>query len=127
MSKFKHTPGPWEHGSRYGGNPRDLRDEITADNGHRVVAIAWTRQYGLNRETQHSDIIDDESGTANATLIAAAPKMLDALIELYNRIGNENMAWVFRYKDYLKPILERATGMTIDEAIKAYEAEHEAN
>lgn len=53
-----HTPGPWQADG----------DEIMADDYTKHVATAW-----------NNDQIEPDESTANARLMAAAPKMLAAL------------------------------------------------
>ena len=68
--KMKHTPGPWEYGEE-----RGCCREIHADNGPELYAIAQAR---------HGD---PEICEANARLIAAAPELLDELIEQDKFLG----------------------------------------
>lgn len=73
MADVKHTPGPW---TSYPCNLERYSRVITANGA--MVQIAMTKEiygdcktYGLGEET-----------TANARLIAAAPELLEAAIEL---------------------------------------------
>lgn len=67
-----HTPGPWDRRIEYDS----LRDEIGARG--KAVCIVWVRKVDgvLSDERQ---VVSDPEGEANASLIAAAPEMLDAL------------------------------------------------
>lgn len=70
MSDFKHTPGPWTH---------DEKDEclIRGEQGRRICWTA-TASPGDLKGKYASRRQGDE---ANARLIAAAPELLDALLE----------------------------------------------
>jgi len=71
MTTPSHTPGPWKVAGRYG----KYSDEITDANGQ---AIAWvfTRKADPQIVT---GVLDSPEGQANASLIAAAPELLEAL------------------------------------------------
>ena len=60
----KHTPGPWRVGEYSSGT------EITADTGQTVCFLAVDR---------HDDTPTATISRANARLIAAAPKLLEAV------------------------------------------------
>ncbi len=113
MSKLKHSKGPWVVVSDWEG------DYIVVDQNDENVAVAsgyaGTLSISLNED--------------NARLIAAAPEMLNYLIEMsrsvkeicrgcdyYSSINDcdkENC-----YQSDHKKIVEKATGMTIEEVLK---------
>jgi len=67
-----HTPGPWSIGS-------DIHDDrIGIGSKHGVVVFAPF--------IKHADMLAGVQGIDNARLIAAAPDMLEALIECANRL-----------------------------------------
>jgi hypothetical protein len=120
MNGFKHTPGPWEYDSQ----PHHIR--IESEN----TIICYIIGDSVSSRLNSQNIID-----ANATLIAAAPEMLDALIAQYrynqwkcthcmeDEINCKKLKCVI---NNAKNIIQRATGMTIDDAIKAYNEKMEA-
>jgi len=89
MIKFKHTPGPWE---------------VNIYNGHHVISPKNGRTIASCNIPNHK---------ANAHLIAAAPEMLEALIEIwkYHLENREAMPWE------IKAIIEKATGLPIEEVL----------
>lgn len=112
MSGFNTTPGPWKDGGHYGFG-ETLKDAIVS--GSKVVATVFARKMELNREKQQSVCVEDSEGIANKRLVIAAPEMLDALISAYKGDIDEPSGLI--------NTIERATGLTIDEAIKAWEAD----
>lgn len=130
MSGFKHTKGPWypdKNGNIWRRHPDDLYENGGGVAGDKPIASANIGWVG-----------DDFKGyplDANTTLIAAAPEMLDALIHQYRWVKALCDLYKIDQKKYpdsdlikterdLKELIERATGLTIDEAIKAYEADN---
>lgn len=107
---MKHTKGPWIATDDY-----DVRQQKTGN----IICIF---------EDSASSCFDEN----NARLIAAAPDMLDALVEEYVVIDN-----IFHSKSFLcgeplnkmilqtiekkKKAIERATGMSIDDVLNEYE------
>lgn len=69
----KHTPGPWRHDKR--GYPHP---DVKAANG-RNVACTW----GVNNQPKTTAAAKTQMqiARANARLIAAAPELLEALID----------------------------------------------
>jgi len=65
------SPAPWKTAGRYG----KYSDEITDANGQ-AVAIVFTRKADPQTVT---GILPNPQGQANASLIAAAPELLEAL------------------------------------------------
>ena len=96
MSKLKYTPGPW-----------------TTDG---VYIEDYDNNCPLRRRIA---IIDDGAGIdspdANARLIAAAPEMLEMLILFYD------FQKLYDFDDeiiiMLKTIIEKATGLSIEEVL----------
>ena len=70
---MSHTPGPWIVGGPYG----DRYTEITVLG--QAVAYVWTRKHDPSPENKAGATLPDETGEANALLIAAAPEMYEAL------------------------------------------------
>ena len=102
MSKFKHTPGPWEICSLSG-------DIIVTEQNTIMVTNKGIRGRG-----------DSDIDIANARLIAAAPEMLEALInEVKFNIedfGLDQIEDNMEFKAMVEAI-EKATGLTIQEKI----------
>lgn len=91
----KHTPGPW-------------RVESADSNGANVVAIAQVAWCGTNGRygRDGSQTISAEEARANARLIAAAPKLLNALKEMleYTASLNSNQG----FDEYDHPAVKQA-------------------
>lgn len=83
MSDTKYTPGPWVINKR-------VKTSINA-NGKHIAMVNWFRCGG------HDDVFDEEH-YANANLIAAAPELLDALIEAKKNLSS----WGEYAPDYFK-------------------------
>lgn len=119
MSKLKHTPGPW----KYDDDP--LRMRIHSEFDHDIVCH-------MVGNSASSMIQKREIKNANARLIAAAPEMIEVLINsikespmLDGAIGylisvknNEQLNPKLRRKI---DIIERATGLTIEEVLTCTE------
>jgi hypothetical protein len=94
----KHTPGPWKVAGRF---------IITNEEpGIRPSIIAvWHRYYKKTEEQNNREI---ETAVANANLIAAAPELLEALIELNRRafvkFNSEDPRDIEAYNDSNKAI-----------------------
>ena len=107
--KLKHTPGKWEIMSEEVG-----RDYI------RIRGSALGKKYKIANVLHAGDIFDNlyeketEEVRANARLIAAAPDMLEALIQIWTdcRDARDAMPW------YVMDAIESATGLTIEEVLK---------
>lgn len=115
MSKFKHTSGPWKvDDSEFPaiGCVVDINDE-------QICQVSERREFAGNPMAQ------TEIRNNNAVLIASAPEMLDALIEstIYVKVQRDFMNYIRdieKYENNIR-IIEKATGMTIDDVLKAYE------
>jgi hypothetical protein len=96
MSKLQHTPGPWKYTISKNSGRHQISD---AKCGGQVCAI-WSRG---------KDITE-----ANARLIAAAPEMLNELIKIYTTMymTQRECYWM-----PIKDVIEKATGMSIEEVI----------
>jgi hypothetical protein len=99
MSKLKHTPGPWDfmYSSRFKVN-------VYSESTHATVC---------NLKKTDRDVTD-------ARLIAAAPEMIEALIELWIAmdlyLSNESSSSDKEFP-LTKTIIEKATGQKIEELI----------
>jgi hypothetical protein len=109
-SNLKHTKGPWEV----------YEDDFRCHNGIESQSagtsiVVFGEEIGVRGET-----IEEQK--ANTRLISCAPEMLDALIMAYRSLINERKAQNGRGYHYtietLGNIIERATGMTIEEVSK---------
>jgi len=109
MKKLKHTPGPWVKG--YG-------DGVTGPTcpsalGPTCAGNEWDYTVvSKNMETiaiipkQENGIMD-----SNARLIAAAPEMLEALINAYCNMDSGN------FKE-IESVVKKATGMSITKVLE---------
>lgn len=105
IEKLGITQGPWRYENRW------------ADNLFGRVVLCEGRDFGrgsLTINVSHDQ--ERESLNANGQLIAAAPEMLEALIELID--SNENGGRMYRGEDARsegKRIIQKATGKTWEE------------
>ena len=124
-NKLKHTPGPWCIKEFNGG-------EIFVE-AQKSDDMPYALDVCGDDYTGYGDV---EQRNHNMRLIAAAPEMLDVLIRFAkDGFAHECFACSADYPascaytpdqcSYIsiKTVIERATGMTIDEAIKAYEGQ----
>ena len=116
MSKFKHTPGPW-----------DYSGFCKIDNCFHVGTIGKKGTTGINftDETSCKDLVADICTLPDAKLISCAPEMLECLIEIVKEsidvdFGNlENMRKQSPLFDCsVIPIIEKVTGMKIEEILE---------
>lgn len=105
MSNLKHTPGPWRY-EKF--SPVDTALDIVIES-EGVAIIGWIYR---NKE-------------ADAHLIAAAPEMLEALIELveisnkyHGDADNTRLFTRALITGVVMGIIESATGMPIEEVLK---------
>lgn len=78
MADAKHTPGPWQIGSRYG----NTKVEIADASYDRAICTVWTHQDEGSTVEFEKRFQPLPCGAANARLIAAAPDLLAALKDL---------------------------------------------
>lgn len=69
----KHTPGPWRV------DPEFIHDIQTSDGRIEIATVYWIFNSAIPDRTEYQE---SEESAANARLIAAAPEMLDMLIDL---------------------------------------------
>jgi hypothetical protein len=103
MSNLKHTPGKWvvffKHKYR---------------EWHVGIPSEHSFKFDLNSNGIPPNDLDKlEESEANARLIAAAPEMLKALINIYNYSNNDSTDKYFLRET--RDLIERATGMKIEE------------
>lgn len=75
MSAAQHTPGPWRVDPDYTG-------DVQSADGATEIAISWTVKHSGCQHTNPANVPSDDVAIANARLIAAAPEMLAALVNL---------------------------------------------
>lgn len=98
----QHTPGPWHYSHREGADGM-YRTEVFSEQHGGIATCDWTpKHYGNGVTATYRE--------ANARLIAAAPDLLDALIEL-----NSVSARGFLYDDparvKARAAIAKATGV----------------
>ncbi len=100
--KLKHTPGPWEVNEYINNTMTKVSFEMDGKN------------FELCRITH----LSKECNIADARLIAAAPEMLELLINNV-KSGKEVLPEYFAldFKDEIK-IIEKATGQKIEDILK---------
>ena len=106
MSKLKHTQGPWVISDEV-----DFDSFISGSTGKfENVICSSPRSYkrGKNGCKNYAPWHD------NKLLIAAAPEMLEALIELYKWLYSKEY---YQTAEILKELIEKATGMSIEEVL----------
>lgn len=97
--KLKHTPGPWKVDTVGGTTLKNEKDFHVVRKDNEILISTWGKPH-----------------LANARLIAAAPDMLEALIKTYKHnivCGRES-----EIIDFMKSIIESATGLSIYEVLK---------
>lgn len=105
MSKLKHTPGPWVIGSWGIHTPHLIKAfDILIEDANEDAGIAHVQRRYTKEQTE-----------ANARLVAAAPEMLESLIEVYKAIYTGE---TYIDDDRMQNIIEKATGMSIEEILK---------
>jgi hypothetical protein len=120
----KHTPGPWEIVHRdddycmsmtciaQAGAMRETRNICRLDddiNAHKVIAITFhqiTPRAGMECDDDDDDLSCVDRAQANSRLIAAAPDLLEALIDVVTISDRNHDAW-----DKAKAAIAKATGM----------------
>jgi hypothetical protein len=102
MKKLRHTPGPWK---------------ITRRSDDYIDPIEQVGE--IKPGFTHADDAWLEITEPDARLIAAAPEMLEALISAYSEIKEyTELAKMYGEPEYTKEIIEKATGLPIDEVLK---------
>ena len=90
----KHTPGPW-----YKSDKTDDMIQITKPDEEGIIAEVWSYH--------HKDRVDETE--ANASLIAAAPDLLEALEKIYAEAGVKGgLTW--DYYEMARIAIEKAKG-----------------
>ena len=100
-NKNKHTPGPWNYKKNLHHDRFDFNSSARE---------SWIGS--INIERFHSDVPIDES-IANASLIAAAPEMLEALennLRLLETIQRETGYVTLVTQQHLKAVIKKARG-----------------
>ncbi len=104
--KFDHTPGPWEV----------LPEEVDRE----YIRVRGTN---LGGRFKIANVINGAPGfganetRANARLIAAAPGMLDALIQMARHLASSGSTASYPYSNMINKI-EEASGKTWEEVNK---------
>lgn len=87
MNKSKPTPGPWYVGERHSKREDCLQipiiKRISEDDPKSSYAVAWV--------VNSASVNYDSSDEANARLIAAAPKMYEALKAIAHWLADANV------------------------------------
>lgn len=87
MEKFKGTKGPWV-----------LKDSVSGKSNYNIIGTALGGKYKIARVPFVSEYDKDET-LYNATLIASAPELLEALQKVldnfskYMNSGDEEVYW----------------------------------
>jgi hypothetical protein len=99
---MKHTKGPW------------VTEDETSINEHGAVGIDISNLHGSteNLATVWCFDTDDEEGNANARLIAAAPELLEVLIEIKNNTDIWDNLFLFQ-KERINDVINKATNHDI--------------
>lgn len=101
MSKLKHTPGPWIYQNEKwntGKKPDDAEYCVVSESPNA-------------RASNVCNILDTFNPESDARLIAAAPEMLEALIDAYCNMDSGN------FKE-IEAVVEKATGMNITKVLE---------
>lgn len=123
MNKLKHTPGPWE--KDYGATLHHIK--ATNDKRGTPTVCKYNDSFKSGGPLIVADSLIDEEREANGLIIAAAPEMLEMLIRVYRNMC-EDCDTKTSYCDYgkstctlkydMKNLVEKATGMSIEEVLK---------
>ena len=98
-----HTPGPWEQAHRKGADGMFNTEVFSAQHGL-IATCAWTPKPTVNGVTE-------TYRTDNARLIAAAPDLLVALIDLRRRFaGINHLDFIADWLAEADAAIARATG-----------------
>ena len=99
-----HTPGPWDVGGKVGL----YCDDVQITSNKEPVAIAVPRRsYDILSRARRSPA----ELSANARLIAAAPELLDALIEMLEASERPvHERWLSNVRSHARSAIAKATG-----------------
>ena len=130
MERLKHTEGPWTADLRSGCcavYPENRKDETAGchfSDDRNIYFSSKGAEYDIEKRFWKMD----EEDQANARLIAAAPEMLDALVNEYRMIcvnsgcpttagcrGNPRG----KCGERMREVIEKATGRKINAVLKA--------
>lgn len=103
----KHTPGPWEWGGSMNGSTLfvyrktgdEMQDALAVNGGPGHICNVTGTQNGISEAKTPTE------GSANARLIAAAPDLLEALVDLLAhcrmeiKTKEDQVRWVSVYDD----------------------------
>lgn len=109
MAKSEHTPGPW----LLSDDPDSTSRHVCQDNEARSLIAKVSKWEGSANYTA--------AGTANASLISAAPDLLDALSEILTYRGGADNALEDSY------VMERAHAALAKATDAAVENKHPAD
>lgn len=105
MSRLEHTPGPWIMDTK-------LRTSIDSGEKHIAMVNCYKGASGYMRQEEHD---------ANARLIAAAPDMLEVLVEFCRSNCGDQFCTVYKCGGCFllpaKAAVEKATGKKIEEVL----------
>lgn len=110
MNKLKHTPGLWKV---IGENKNIVKAEERDGEKWKILYI-FGRPWSDNKQLQ-------EESQANARLIAAAPEMLECLIEMVTYLDKNELNAIkskTTFEKIMREIIEKATGISIEEVLK---------
>lgn len=93
MIELKHTPKPWDENGLY-------------------VILRYADKHDMDFEKSEENM---PYSREDAKLIAAAPEMLEALMETYKVLKNKHL---YATSEILRNIIEKATGLKIEEVLK---------
>jgi len=123
MSNSQHTPGPWvaifPESRRYHEGADITSYEVMTEKTR-----AQMREEGRDHyERRHEDVANvgivschfwrdmkDEEAKANARLIAAAPELLEALIDVSNQARHSDYDWPVELSRAVSAAITKATG-----------------
>lgn len=107
MTNLKHTPGPWFFNNDFTISNRDVTGDRPFGND---ICLVFVDNYKNENAIKQSEV--------DGLLIAAAPEMLEAIISYLKRIEYaEEIDSMRSYKEFID-VVEKATGMKIDEVLK---------